>query len=348
MYGKTLVIVNPTARSGKATQVAAQTASALNHIKTKSPVALSDYTFHYTVKAKEAESITTIEGPNFDTILVIGGDGALHEVTNGLMHLPRANRPRLALIPCGNGDDFARTIGMNRDIKKSIQQLTSLTLTPKYTDVVRANSEWYLETLSFGVDAAIALGTQELRKTTKRTGTSLYIQCGIDQLRKHRIPRQCTLQLDNNAPQELTCYLLAVQNGVSYGGGFRVCPQAKLNDGLLDICYVTPPLSFMAATKLFMKAKDGHHTTDPHIHFEQASRITLSFAKPLPAQIDGEHFEDTQAIIEVFPSELEVYMPQKTTSQKKISAEVNHANTCRRRVFLYEKVKRFTIGEGII
>ena len=182
-------------------------------------------------------------------------------------------------------------------------------LVPKHVDVARANSEWYLETLSFGVDAAIALGTQELRKTTKRTGTSLYVQCGIDQLKNHRIPRQCTLQLDGNEPQEVTCYLLAVQNGVSYGGGFQVCPQAKLNDGLLDICYVTPPLSFVAATKLFMKAKDGHHTADPHIHFEQASRISLSFNEFLPSQIDGERFEDRQVIVEVFPSELEVFMP---------------------------------------
>ena len=94
MYGKTLVIVNPTARSGKATEVAAQAASALNHIKVNSPAALSDYTFHYTVKAEEAEAIAAAEGPHYDTILVIGGDGALHEVANGFTaHKPASTCP---------------------------------------------------------------------------------------------------------------------------------------------------------------------------------------------------------------------------------------------------------------
>ena len=88
-----------------------------------------------------------------------------------------------------------------------------------------------------------------------------------------------------------------------------VCPQAQINDGLLDICYAEPPLSFGAATKLFLKAKEGKHIHDQAIHFAQAKRIQLSFAHPLPAQIDGERFHDNEVCVQVFPSELEVLMP---------------------------------------
>ena len=310
MYGKTLVIVNPAAQSGKASQVAAHAASVLNHIKTKTANTFPEYRFYYTVKQNDATEITQKEGANYQTLFVIGGDGVIHEVINGLMALPRSQRPRLGIVPCGNGNDFARTIGMDRDPKKALQRLESHVMVAKQIDVARANTSWFVETMSFGLDAAIALGTQELRKKTKRTGTSLYLQCGIDQLKNHRDVHTCTLSLDGGDPQTISCYLLAVQNGPHYGGGFKVCPQARLNDGKLDICYATPTLSFGAAIKVFMQAKNGNHTHHPHLHFAQAQKVEIAFKKPLPIQIDGERFTDTTIIIKAFPGELEVYIPE--------------------------------------
>ena len=309
MFGNILVIANPAARSGKAAQVAAQMASVLNRIKAHTPSEIETYSFHYTVAPKDATSFVKHQGARFTTVLAIGGDGIVNEVVNGLMAIPEVNRPRFGVIPCGNGDDFARTIGLDRNPTKSLQQFESHTLTPKRIDVARANGHWYLETLSFGLDAAIALGTQDLRTKTKRTGTSLYLQCGLDQLKNHRDIYNATIKLDSDDPQTLTFYLLAIQNGISYGGGFKICPQAHLNDGLLDICYAEPSLSFSAAAKLFLKAKEGKHLNDSHIHFAQAKQIQLNFEKPLPSQIDGERFEGTQVSIEIAPGALEVLMP---------------------------------------
>lgn len=225
------------------------------------------------------------------------------------MAIPSQHRPRLCVIPCGNGDDFARTLSLPRNPTKALQLLSSHTLTPKRIDLGKANNHWFAETLSFGLDAAIALGTQELRKKTNRTGTSLYVQSGLDQLKNHRDIHKVQVTLDDHPTKTVSCYLLTIQNGQSYGGGFKVCPQAQINDGLLDICYAEPPLSFGAAAKLFLKAKEGKHIHDQAIHFAQAKRIQLSFAHPLPAQIDGERFYDNEVSVQVFPSEIEVLMP---------------------------------------
>ena len=309
MFGNTLVIVNPAARSGKATQVAAQVASVLDRIKAASSHELEGYTFHYTIGPKDATTFVTQEGNRYHTVLAIGGDGLVNEVINGLMTIDKKKRPRFGLVPCGNGDDFARTISLPRNPAKTLQQIESRALVPKRIDLARANNHWYAETLSFGLDASIALGTQELRKKTSRTGTSLYLQCGLDRLKNHRDIHEVTIALDDDEPRNLSCYLLAIQNGISYGGGFKVCPQAKINDGLLDICYVSPPLSFKSATTLFVKATKGKHIGNEHIHFMQAKRIQLQFAHTLPAQIDGEYFSDTNVTVEVFPSELETLMP---------------------------------------
>lgn len=309
MLGNTLVIVNPTARSGKAAQVAAQLSSVLNRIKSESSKHLTSFTFHYTVAPHDATKFLKSEGPNYNTVLAVGGDGIVNESVNGLMALPPNKRPTFGLIPCGNGDDFARSIAMNRNPVKSLAQLESHTLLPKRIDVCRANKTWYIETLSFGLDAAIALGTQNLRKQTKRTGTSLHIQCGLDQLKNHRDILTFSLKMDSQDSKIISSYLLAIQNGISYGGGFKVCPNAKLNDGVLDICYVTPSLSFGAATKLFLKAKDGKHISNNHVHIEQAKEVHIKCEGTIPSQIDGERFVDKDVVVKVFPSELEVLMP---------------------------------------
>lgn len=308
MFGNTLLIANPAARSGKSAEATALATATFERMRDR----VSDpskITVTYTVEARHATRIASEEGAKYDTVIALGGDGIVHEVVNGLMNVPCTDRPALALIPCGNGDDFARTIGMERDPRKSLDQFENGTFSKTSIDVGYVNGEWFAETLSFGLDAAIALGTQELRKTTNRTGTSLYVQCGLDQLINHRVERRMTLALDDGEPQEIGCYLLAVQNGNYYGGGFRICPKARLDDGLLDICYATPELSALAATRLFLSAKSGKHVKHPNIHFERARKIQLNLQEALPTQIDGETLHGTEFTIELHPKELNVIMP---------------------------------------
>lgn len=90
----------------------------------------------------------------------------------------------------------------------------------------KCNDRWFLETLSFGLDAAIALDTVERRVRTGKTGTMLYLQSGIDQLLHHMDLRRYTAVLDGGEPVCGESYLFAVQIGQTYGGGFRICPDA--------------------------------------------------------------------------------------------------------------------------
>lgn len=105
MFGRTLVIVNPAARSGKAAEVAAHAALVFDRIQKRQPQPMR-LTFRYTVGPKDATQIAQHEGPHYDTVVALGGDGLINEVANGLMSLPINQRPTLALIPCGNGDDL--------------------------------------------------------------------------------------------------------------------------------------------------------------------------------------------------------------------------------------------------
>lgn len=304
MFGNTLMIVNPAARSGQAAEAAAHATSTLKEMQRKGSIARLDV--RCTTAPGDGAAIAKEYGGACDTLIAIGGDGIVHEVANGLMSLPRSDRPCMALVPCGNGDDFARSIGMERTVKPALERMAAQRLGRRAIDMGCVDGHWFVETLSFGLDAAIALGTTELRRRTGRTGTSLYVQCALDQLTNHRVPRRCTLTLDG-VERDVGFYLLAVQNGPSYGGGFKICPNAHLDDGMLSVAYAKPTLSAVAALTLFAKARTGKHTKHPNLVFETARSVLIRLEEDLPAQIDGEPICGLEHAIDIHRGELDVY-----------------------------------------
>ena len=222
----------------------------------------------------------------YSAVIALGGDGLAHEVVNGLMRLARQDRPEFGLVPVGSGNDFARTLGMSECVPDAIVQFLDARARP--FDIGCSNGEFFTETLSFGLDAAIALDTVARRERTGQQGAMLYLSSGIDQLLHHLDLYRFTALLDGQREIEGSIHMLAVQNGPTYGGGFRICPEADPTDGVLDICYAEGPLRVPIALFKFLSAKNAHHTRFSGIRFERASSIELRFDKRPPCQIDGE------------------------------------------------------------
>ncbi|MGI6105942.1 MAG: diacylglycerol/lipid kinase family protein [Raoultibacter sp.] len=303
--GKALLIINPTAQSGRgaqsgryATQVlqAALGADSFESVLTKE-------SGHGRLLAEKAQ--------DFDTVIALGGDGLVHEVINGLMTIPEANRPRFALLPVGTGNDYARTLHMSFSIEESVEQLLSARET--LFDLGLCNGEYFAETLSFGLDADIAIDTVERRKRTGKTGTRLFLESGIDVLFHRKIKHSYEAQFDGEVAMQDEMYQFAVQIGKTYGGGFNICPNARTDDGLLDICIAHPPMSILKATIIFLLAKNAHHTRFKQIEFAQAQSLYLSFpqANKLPIQIDGEAFAGHEFEISCVSSALRVLVNDK-------------------------------------
>lgn len=289
MLGRVLLIANPTAQNsaaGEAIDVAAGLVSVLPGCESLE-VATTNAPGH----AKDIAS----KAQGFDTFVALGGDGLVHEVCNGIMMRDGvavrsdAARIQMGLIPFGSGNDYARTLGMSTDLKTAAVQLAEAR--PAMLDVGVCNGEYFCETLSFGLDAAIALDTVERRKRIGKTGTQLYLASGIDQLLHHLDIHTATVRFDDLPPQTVDMHLLAVQIGRTYGGGFAVCPEADAQDGLFDICIARAPMALAQAGLTFALAKDGHHTKRKKIEFHRAKKISISFEKSLPVQIDGEKME---------------------------------------------------------
>ncbi|MEE0262365.1 MAG: diacylglycerol kinase family protein, partial [Collinsella sp.] len=237
-FGRTLIIANPAAQSGAAREVAERLQRFLDMTARSSQfdLVLTERMGH----AKELAAQAT----DYRTVIALGGDGVIHEVVNGLMTQDEAVRPALAVLPVGSGNDFAQTLGIDDFSGKDFGAL--LTCELQRQDIGRIRSwnpasgcgeaivEYYDQTLSVGIDAAIGLGTTELRKKTGLTGAPLYTLSGLEQfgLRYRNYPM--TVSFDEAPAERVRAIIMAIQLGPTYGSGYRICPDADPCDGTLD------------------------------------------------------------------------------------------------------------------
>lgn len=289
--GTVLIIANPVAQRGNGSQ-AAQLAARLmaEHLGDDAvELVLTNAPGHAAQLAANAPA------SKHRALVVLGGDGTVHEVVNGLMQLERDDRPIFGLVPVGSGNDYAQTLGMAQNVERAVAQLMDADERP--VDVGLCNGVYFAETLSFGLDAAIALDTVERRERTGQQGMALYFASGIDQLLHHLDTFTFDAVLDGERHLSAPIHMFTIQIGQTYGGGFRICPDADPTDGIFDLCYAAAPMSVPEATFKFLRAKDAHHTKFKNIFFERASAIELSFDRRPPCQIDGEaHIADSYSI----------------------------------------------------
>ena len=299
--GRTLLIANPAAHSGKG---ATGAEFARRFLSSYSSVT-DGYEMRLTAGPGDATALAgAAEG--FDTVLVLGGDGVIHETVCGLMERPADARPRLGVVPLGSGNDYARTLGMARnDVEAALAQIVRGRERP--LEVGRVNGTYFMETLSFGLDAAIALDTTRRRaEDTSQEGEALFVTSGLRILSRAKGGFPCTATFDDEEPVELSTLVFAVQVGPSYGGGFRICPDADPADGLLDVCYNVRKPALPHLLALFGLARTGRHVRSSVVETRRTRHARLEFAAAPPCQVDGEPLEGTSFSIDVIPSALRV------------------------------------------
>lgn len=309
--GKTLIIANPAAKSGQAKDAAQVFYGLMRDAVGEDRVELLE-----TTHASHAEDLAKEHARYADTLISVGGDGLVHEIVNGLMQVSESERPALGVVPVGSGNDYALSLGMSHDLKKAFDQIVKRDV--RHVDVGKVNERYFAETLSFGLDAAIALDTMERRRKTGRSGTILYAESGFDQLFHHLDPYAFTATLHgvpgHDVPVVLDgqSYIFAVQIGWSYGGHFKVCPKANMHDGLFDICIARAPLSSWKALLIFLMAKGGHHGGFKAIEFHRARSLELDFKTAPPGQTDGELMRGIHFDIESIDKALSVIVGGST------------------------------------
>ena len=308
--GRTLIVANPVAHSGRgegAAIFATRFFSSFHSATSSCEVRLTESSGDARRMAESALE--------YDTVIALGGDGVIHEVVNGLMQIPADRRPMLGVIPMGSGNDFARTIGVTKnDPERSIAEL--LSGRERVIDLGRVNNRYFVQTLSFGIDAAIAHDTTARRDNNAvQTGAGLFLTSGIKIVATGLKGWPYRATIDGEVEEGIDI-AFAVQNGPTYGGGFRICPDASPSDGYLDLCRTVSKPSVPHSLLLFGLIRFGRHTKSRRLCLQKVRRVVVEFPgeEQPPCQVDGEEYAADRYDIAVAPASLRVIVPAGRTA----------------------------------
>ena len=242
-----------------------------------------------------------------DALIVVGGDGMVNLGAN----LVAGSEVPLGIIPSGTGNDMSRGLGIPLDDpERAIETLVAALQKPaRVNDAMRvswpategepAGERWSAGSMSAGFDAIVNERANSMRHPK---GPSRYILALLVELVR-LAPISYRLAFDDEV-LEIEALMVSVGNNSSLGGGMKITPDAKFDDGLLDVMIVTP-LSRLAFLRIFPRVFAGTHVTDPRVILRQAKRIRIE-AKGIVAYGDGERFAPLPLDLEVVPGALKV------------------------------------------
>jgi diacylglycerol kinase (ATP) len=259
-----------------------------------------------------AELAQEAAGDGFGVVVAAGGDGTTNEVVNGLVAASNGGRdsaPALGVLPLGSGSDFASAVGIEARLALACQRLVGGRLRP--IDVARArlpdeHPEWryYANALGIGFDAYVTL---EMLKVRRLRGIPAYLLVVLKTLILHHQAPPLTITCDDWALEQASL-MVVVANGPREGGGFFVAPDAKPDDGLLDLC-IAAKVSRPTMLGLIPHFMRGTHVNRKPITMARATRVVISSEEKLPVHMDGEIFstEARRIECEILPQRLNVW-----------------------------------------
>ncbi|HVG24542.1 MAG TPA: diacylglycerol kinase family protein [Thermoanaerobaculia bacterium] len=213
----------------------------------------------------------------YDRVVVCGGDGTLNLAVREF----DLARGTLALIPSGSGDDFAKVTGVPRDIRGAVDNVLQGRVAE--LDVAHANGLRYLGVAGLGFDSEVADYANRHVKFLR--GSAVYLYAILRVLPKFT-PRRVHIRTDDGTRDEQIMFA-AVGNTRQYGGGIRITPDARPDDGLLDLCIVHRTTR-VELLKTLPKAYSGAHVKSPFVEMGRGREYHFESEQPMAVYADGE------------------------------------------------------------
>ena len=238
-------------------------------------------------------------------VVAVGGDGTLCEVVQGIRD---AGRGEVGILPLGTGNDAARTLGIPLEIDAAAATL--LDGARREVDLMRVGDHVVLNAVGIGLLGAINVNAAAIKVVR---GIAAYLAAAAVSL--FRYPGPTVRVRADGFEFEGPMVILAVHNGPTTGGGFRLTPGARPDDGRLDACLVED-LSAARRLSRLVSALRGTLGARPGSHPFAFTRLEIECDTPLPCHLDGNtfHIEPPGVVVEVMPRALSVVVPARTAS----------------------------------
>ncbi|RWZ59732.1 diacylglycerol kinase family lipid kinase [Halobacillus fulvus] len=286
-----IVVVNPEAGFGKSEKLFRLIQQDDHYKKSNCRAFFTQYEGH---GAKIAEQVAEMHKEQLECLIVVGGDGTLHEVVNGLKN--HSDVP-IAFIPAGSGNDFARGLSLRH---KGVELFRRIVTNPRkfafYPGVFVMNKrhkhgqQYFVNSIGFGLDGAVVAEANRslYRGWIRRLRLSplTYPLALIKAIRNYE-PIDLDMRLDGVSHQLKQATMVTVTNHPYYGGGMKITPRAKLHQSKFHILIIEhiPKWKILA---LFMLVFFGAHTRIKGVTEQEVSSVEIHANQPIPVQVDGQ------------------------------------------------------------
>lgn len=299
MKPATLVIVNPAAGGGRAGRVAPRIAAYLASHGVQAEFVRSASGGNIRDRASRGSE------QGYRCVVALGGDGAFHHVVEGV----RGTDAVAGFFPAGNGNDIARSLGIPADAMGAAKAF--LDSQARRIDLVRVTFRdgqvaHFIGAGGMGLDAEVAhLANTRFRKWP---GVLRYLAGALRAFSQARpIVLRANLDQEHWAGRAL---FAAVANGPLYGAGMRIAPDAKMDDGLLDVAVIGDLRwpGFLHAIPILLTS--GNLQRFKEVRRFRCRRATLDTDRPAKVHGDGELLGESPADFEVAPGAIRVMIPR--------------------------------------
>lgn len=292
-----IFIVNPIAGSGRAMKNFSKIQASPLYKEIESRYFLTKYDGH----AEKIVKHLVKEEANIKikTIIVIGGDGTLHEVVNGIgdRHVP------IAIIPSGSGNDFARNFRKSRNpltnFEAIIKEGNSLSYWLGNYQLRNGKKRYFVNSIGFGFDAEIAHTANHsfYKKILNKLylGKLSYVFALIQVLRRFK-PLNIEVHVNGQKRQIRDCWMVTITNHPYYGGGMKIIPDSFIRPSVFPVLIIHS-ISKWKVLALFMTVFTGKHVNYKEIELFETTELKISSTDEMFYQVDGETHRSRPCVI---------------------------------------------------
>jgi YegS/Rv2252/BmrU family lipid kinase len=311
---QTLFIINPVSARGTTLRTWAAARRQLIELG-------FEFTEHTTSRAGEAVEIARDAiSSGAGSVVAVGGDGTLNEVVNGYFdESGRAVNPSAAigLLPSGTGSDFRRSIEINdwREAVRALVESKTRLIDAARITFTDANGKIavrsFINMASFGLGGDVSALVNLWRYSLPRWigGQARFAAAAISALKRFK-NKSVTVEMDGKRTVEIISNLIVVANGRFAGGGMMLAPNAKLDDGLLDVI-LTDRATRLDVLKELPRISRGGYLKNPKVMELRAREVSIRSDEPMAIDIDGEMIGHTPARLTVLPAAVRFVMNEE-------------------------------------
>ncbi|NJP49644.1 YegS/Rv2252/BmrU family lipid kinase [Streptomyces sp. SBST2-5] len=235
----------------------------------------------YSRSLDHARDLAREAGERGDVVLAVGGDG----MAGGIGGALSGTGAVLGLVPAGRGNDFARALGLPHEPEPLVRVL--LEHEPRSVDTIEVGSAVHDRTVVLGsVYAGVdALANRHANRSTVLKGSASYYAGGLRAVTTWRAARY-TVTVDGEE-HRFTGYTVVAANSGYYGSGRVIAPDARVDDGLLDVVMIEDAPRRLFFT-LMNELKTGAHVRRPQVRILRGREIRIAADREVPYGADGE------------------------------------------------------------